>query len=263
MTGPQFELVNVSKTYGTSVALSDVSFALVAGRQTAILGPSGGGKSTVLRLVAGLEAPSAGSVLLNGRQLSLPGRILIPPHQRGLTMVFQDLALWPNLSVRENVRLGLSGNSLSLRQAHERVMESLKQCGIESLADRLPGQLSGGQQQRVALARAVAVRPAFLFLDEPFSGIDTLNKSRLLRMIGELARTTDLTVVLVSHDPLEARELCDYAVVLEAGRLAEMGCIAELFQSPKSEFLRAFRELRGGDETTPRPKEAAGNTDPA
>jgi ABC-type Fe3+/spermidine/putrescine transport system ATPase subunit len=254
MNGLQFELVNVSKSYGEVVALADVSFSLSAGEHTAILGSSGSGKSTVLRLLAGLETPSSGRLLLDAREISTPDRLLMPPHRRGVALVFQDLALWPNLSVRENVRLGLSGTSITARQSAERVHETLALCGIEALAGRLPGQLSGGQQQRVALARAIALRPRFLLLDEPFSGIDMVTKSRLLDEIGCIATRQDLTVVLVSHDPWEATVLCRRAIVFEHGRLQEQGPLHDLVQTPKSEILRMFRDhLRGWSNTGDKP----------
>ena len=156
-------------------------------------------------------------------------------------MVFQDLALWPNLSVIENVRLGLSGASLSRREAATRVEEALHRCGIESLANRLPNTLSGGEQQRIALARAMAPRPDFLFLDEPFAGLDLVTKTRLLSVIQALAKEQEFTIVLVTHDPLEATTLCLSAVVLNAGRVEASGPLDELLGSPKSELLKAFR----------------------
>ncbi len=156
-------------------------------------------------------------------------------------MVFQDLALWPNLSVVENVRLGLSGANLSRREAATRADEALHRCGIESLANRLPITLSGGQQQRVALARAIAPRPDFLFLDEPFAGLDLITKNRLLAEIQALASEQQFTIVLVTHDPLETTMLCLSAVVLDGGQVEATGHLDELLRSPKSELLKAFR----------------------
>src|SRR2546422_7723893 len=166
MTGSRFELRSVSKVYDGRTVLSEVSFTATAGEHTVILGPSGCGKSTLLRLLAGLDAPSAGQVLLDGNIVSEPDRILRPPHLRGVAMVFQDLALWPNLSVMDNVLLGLSGSRLAKREMQERAREALALCAVESLAQRKPGNISGGEQQRVALARALAVQPAYVLLDE-------------------------------------------------------------------------------------------------
>src|SRR5262249_4544290 len=156
------------------------------------------GKSTALRLLAGLELPSAGQVLLDGQAVSGPGKILVPPHRRGVALVFQDLALWPNLSVLDNVLLGLAGAGLSRPEARARAAAALPRCGIAPLATRRPGQTSGGQQQRVALARALAPRPKFLLLDEPFAGLDLVTRARLLREVAALAGERRLTVLLVT-----------------------------------------------------------------
>ncbi len=237
--GP-FELRDVSKLYDGQAALSKVTLTIEPGQHVAILGTSGCGKSTALRLLAGLDTPSAGEVLLNRTVISTAHTILMPPHLRGVSMVFQDLALWPNLSVIENVRLGLAGRSLSRREAATRAEEALQRCGIESLSNRLPNTLSGGQQQRVALARAIAPSPDFLFLDEPFAGLDLITKTRLLAEIQALAKEQEFTIVLVTHDPFEATALCLSAVVLDGGRVEAAGPFDELLRTPKSELLEAF-----------------------
>lgn len=237
--GP-FELRNVSKLYDGQAALCAVTFTIEPGQHVAILGTSGCGKSTALRILAGLDTPCEGEVLLNGTVVSTADTIRMPPHVRGVVMVFQDLALWPNLSVIENVRLGLSGASLSRRETVKRADEALHRCEIESLANRLPGTLSGGQQQRVALARAIAPGPDFLFLDEPFAGLDLITKNRLLAEIQALAKEQEFTIVLVTHDPLEATRLCLSAVVLDGGRVQATGPLDELLRSPKSELLEVF-----------------------
>jgi len=221
MTSNRFELLGVSKRYGQHTALSDVSLSLEAGTNAAIIGPSGCGKSTLLRLLAGLEAPTAGKILLDGGVASEPDRIVIPPHRRGIAMVFQDLALWPNLSALDNVLLGLSGANLSRRERQQRSREALNLCEVESFAARKPGQLSGGQQQRIALARAIAVQPTFLFLDEPFSGIDSDTKLAVISAIGALADCLQITVILVSHDPCDSALLCRRKIKLSEGRIAD------------------------------------------
>jgi ABC-type Fe3+/spermidine/putrescine transport system ATPase subunit len=246
MSACQFEFRSVSKTYDGYTALSEVSFTLTAGEHTVIVGPSGCGKSTLLRLLAGLDAPSAGQVLLDGSVVSEAHKVLRPPHLRGIAMVFQDLALWPNLSVMDNVLLGLSGARLTKKEARARASAALALCGIESLVDRKPGTLSGGQQQRVALARAIAVRPTYLLLDEPFSGLDLATKTNLLEEITALAVKQKLTVVLVTHDPREALTLCRSALVLENGHVEEAGTLQDLLCAPRSQTLRVFRDhLRG------------------
>ncbi len=242
--GP-FEFRSISKFYDGQSALSAVTFTIEPRQHVALLGPSGCGKSTALRLLAGLDTPSEGEVFLNGTVVSNAHTILMPPHLRGVSMVFQDLALWPNLSAIENVRLGLSGASLSRGEATTRAADALHRCGIESLSNRLPNTLSGGQQQRVALARAIAAGPDFLFLDEPFAGLDLITKTRLLAEIQALATEQQFTIVLVTHDPLEATTLCLSAVVLNDGRVEAAGPLDELLRSPKSEILKAFRSHAG------------------
>jgi ABC-type Fe3+/spermidine/putrescine transport system ATPase subunit len=156
-------------------------------------------------------------------------------------MVFQDLALWPNLSAVDNVLLGLSGTGLAKKDAEQRAREALALCAVESLAGRKPGALSGGEQQRVALARALAVQPSFLLLDEPFAGLDLVTKARLLEEIATLAAAQHVTVILVTHDPYEATTLCRSALVLDGGRVKESGTWTDLLGSPRSEILRVFR----------------------
>lgn len=246
MNSPCFELCSVSKFYDGHPVLSEVSFTIVAGQHSAILGSSGCGKSTLLRLLAGLDAPSSGRILLDGTVISETNAILMPPHCRSVAMVFQDLALWPNLSVMENVILGLSGAKLAKSRAFERAKEALALCGIETLSDRMPGHLSGGQQQRAALARAIAVRSDFLFLDEPFGGLDLVTRTALVAEISKLAEAQRFTIVLVTHDPQEATTLCRSAIVLNQGRVEESGSLNDLLHNPQSEILRVFGEyLRG------------------
>jgi ABC-type Fe3+/spermidine/putrescine transport system ATPase subunit len=242
MTAQGITFRSVSKSYGDHCALSQISVTLTPGEHTAILGPSACGKTTFLRLLAGLEAPSSGEIVSDSTVLASTFRILVPPHERKLAMVFQDLALWPNLTVLGNAMLGLSGRNGARNSANE----ALTLCGIASLADRKPGTLSGGQQQRVALARALAAEPSFLLLDEPFSGLDLVTKSQLLQDINSLAAKRGFTIVLVCHDPFEATTICQRALVLDQGRVVEQGSLSELLLAPQSEILKVFREhLRG------------------
>jgi ABC-type sulfate/molybdate transport systems ATPase subunit len=157
-------------------------------------------------------------------------------------LVFQDLALWPNLTVLENVELGLAGAGLSRRERRSQALSALRVCRIEELARRRPAQLSGGQQQRTALARALALRPKALLLDEPFSGLDIAIKGHLFTEIRRLREEFGATVILVSHDPLEATALCSYGAVIEEGRVIERGMFGDLLREPKSATLRAFVE---------------------
>jgi ABC-type Fe3+/spermidine/putrescine transport system ATPase subunit len=241
-----FELRAVSRRYGDFAALSEVSLRIEVGDRMAIIGPSGCGKSTILRLLAGIDAPTAGQILLNGAIVSEPERIILPPHRRGVAMVFQDLALWPNLSILANVKLGLSGQGLSKQEIHDRASEALALCKIEAVADRRPGAISGGQQQRAAVARALAGAPRFLFLDEPFSGLDLVTKASLLKDISRLVDARKVTLVLVTHDPPEALSLCRSAVVMENGQIERSGCLRDLLEEPQSELLRVFKRVSKG-----------------
>ena len=234
------ELKDVSRRYGSSQIFNGVSLEISAGEHLALLGPSGSGKSTLLRVIAGLDPPSSGEVWLSGELASSPGRIVLEPHERGLAMVFQDLALWPNLTALENVELGLAGAKLARVSRRERALAALERCGIVDLTNRRPAKLSGGQQQRVALARALAVQPQLLLLDEPFSGLDLANKVRLCGEIVGLCDRFEITLLVVAHDPLEALALCSSVAVLETGHIVEAGVFERVLQQPSSETLRTF-----------------------
>jgi len=225
---------------GGQLVLNGTDVDIAEGESVAFLGKSGCGKSTLLRIIAGLEIPERGEVLIAGQSATAGGRLQIAPHRRDVAMLFQDLALWPNLSVGGNVRLGLSGLRLSREQISSRVAEVIKLCGIEELADRQPGTLSGGQQQRVALARALAMQPKLLLLDEPFGGLDLLTKETIIREIDRLKSMLGFALVLVTHDPLEVRELCKSLAVLEDGRIADRGPFDEVAANAKSSLAQAI-----------------------
>lgn len=224
------EIQDLAKFHGDAAVFRDVSFSLPKGDRLAVLGASGSGKTTLVRLLAGLDVPSS-------------GKIARVPDIR-MAMVFQDLALWPNLTARDNVAFALSG--LPRVERHERALAALAACRVAELSGRKPGSLSVGQQQRVALARAIATRPHLLLLDEPFSNLDLLLKQELM---AEVARTADdlgAALVLVTHDPLEALGLARRALVLEDGRLAETGELRTLLHAPRSRLLKAFAGQIGG-----------------
>lgn len=243
MSGTTFEFEHVSRAFGAHLALSDVSLRIEPGRHTAVLGPSGCGKTTLLRLLAGLDAPSAGRITMNGKPASEPGRIFIPPHHRDLAMVFQDLALWPNLRVIDNVVLALSGAKLSRREVRSRAEESLARCAIADLSTRRPGELSGGQQQRVALARAIASRPGVLLLDEPFTALDVLTKAQILEQITGLARDVGFTILMVTHDPADAHSVCDAMIIMDNGRVTDKGPFDTLLERSDSRLLQRLRDM--------------------
>ena len=232
---------------GGAPVLEGVDFDVSEGGAVALLGSSGCGKSTLLRIIAGLEVPERGEVVISGRPATAGGRLLVPAHRRGVAMLFQDLALWPNLTVAANIRLGLSGLRLPGRQQRDRIDHALRLCGISELGDRRPGTLSGGQQQRAALARALAMQPKLLLLDEPFGGLDLLTKQAVIDQISELQRQLGFAMILVTHDCIEVHELCKSLAVLEGGRVTDRGGLdgpAASAQSPLGKrFLEALHRL--------------------
>jgi iron(III) transport system ATP-binding protein len=225
---------------GGRLVLDGAELEIMPGRSLALLGASGSGKSTLLRIIAGLEIPESGEVLVAGDPATAPGRLLMPPCQRGLAMLFQDLALWPNLSAQANVSLGLSKLRLPPKQLRDRATEALRMCGIEDLANRLPGTLSGGQQQRVALSRALAMRPKLLLLDEPFGGLDLVTKQSVVDELVRLKSELGLALLLVTHDSQEVHQACDSLAVLEGGRIAEQGRLEEVAANPQPVLARAL-----------------------
>lgn len=235
----------VSKNLGGCPVLREIDFAIASGGHLALLGPSGCGKTTLLHLLAGLDAPTGGRVSIQGRTVSETGRVIVPPHRRGIGMVFQDLALWPGLSALENVAAGMPPGGATRKARRAEAEKMLGLCGLTGLERRKPAQLSAGQQQRVALARALAVEPLLLLLDEPFTGLDLTVKEDLVCEITEMAGRFGATVVLVSHDPWEVTTLCSRAVVIEDGVVAEQGELAQLLKAPSSGTLRAVARHAG------------------
>ncbi len=250
---PLVRVENLAMQFGAEPIFRGVTFDIEVGAHLAVLGPSGCGKSTLLRLLAGLDAPSEGAIHIGARHVSAPGKVLVPAHERTIAMVFQDLALWPNLTALDNVLLGMSQVQASRREKRLEARDALKACGLESFEARRPSSLSSGQQQRVALARVLAVRPKLLLLDEPFSGLDIALKAQLFSEIQQLASSHAVTLVLVTHDPLEATALCANALVIEQGSVCESGNLLGLLRQPTSATLRAFLQqlpTRRHDEQT-------------
>lgn len=213
-------LHNVTKTLDQVRAVSDVSFAVPRGEAMALIGPSGSGKTTLLRLIAGLEEPDAGKIELDGCTASRPGMIK-PPHTRGIGMVFQRPALWPHLTVAQNVAFGLA--RWRGAEAKERTREVLHQVELAGKERRLPHQLSGGEAQRVALARALAPRPQILLLDEPLSNLDAELHAGMIELVRRMQLDADATMIFVSHDPSAAAKLCSRVVVLGRGKVLQAG----------------------------------------
>ncbi len=217
------ELVSVSKLYAEKKVLDDISLEIHAGERVVILGPSGCGKTTILRLIAGFIVPDTGSIAIAGELVSRTGRIIRPPEQRSLGMVFQDLALWPHLSVRGNIEFGLKCKGMPKTERDGRIQEILSLVGMSGYADRRPAELSGGQQQRVALSRALVLDPKVLLMDEPLSSLDLELNVRLRKEILRLQDKLGFTVVYVTHDRDEASDMATRVVVMRGGRIEHEG----------------------------------------
>jgi sulfate transport system ATP-binding protein len=225
----------VSKRFGAFTALDDVSIEVESGSLTALLGPSGSGKSTLLRVIAGLERPDAGRVLLEG--VDVTGT---PPQRRGVGFVFQHYAAFKHMTVHENVAFGLRVRRRPRAEIRERVGELLQLVQLEAFGDRYPAQLSGGQRQRMGLARALAVDPAVLLLDEPFGALDARVRKELRRWLRRLHDETHTTTLIVTHDQEEAMEVSDRIVLMNAGRVEQVGGPRELYEHPANEFVMGF-----------------------
>jgi ABC-type sugar transport system ATPase subunit len=212
-------VVDVTKRFGSRAVVDRASLEVATGETLVILGPSGCGKTTLLRLVAGLEVPDAGEIWLDGRQVARAGRSLVPPHRRGIGFVFQDLALWPHLTVRANLTFVMDSVGVAKSAWDERVERVLALMRIPALANRFPHQLSGGEQQRTALARAIVAEPRLLVLDEPFSSLDPDLRQSLRAELAALQRALAITTVYVTHDRDDARALADRVVAMSVGRM--------------------------------------------
>jgi len=210
---------NVAKRLRDHQALDNVSLDVMRGEALVVLGPSGSGKTTLLRLLAGLEIPDTGGIWLSGVQVSARGRILVPPHERRIGYVFQDLALWPHLTVHQHMDFVLGSLHVPRPDRASRIAEILTLVRIERLATRYPHELSGGEQQRVALARAFVGDPQLILMDEPFSSLDDELRARLREELAELQRSAQITTVYVTHDREDAR-LADRLVEIRAGRIS-------------------------------------------
>ena len=228
-------VVEVTKKFGDFVALDDVSVAIPEGSLTALLGPSGSGKSTLLRVIAGLEDPDNGQVLLGDDDVTHQ-----PARARGVGMVFQHYAAFKHMTVWENVAFGLKVRKRPKREIHDRVHELLELVQLEGLAKRYPAQLSGGQRQRMALARALAVDPEVLLLDEPFGALDARVRKELRAWLRRLHDEVHVTTIIVTHDQEEAMEVAGQIVVINQGRVEQVGTPRELYESPANEFVMSF-----------------------
>jgi putrescine transport system ATP-binding protein len=232
---PMLRLQSLSKRFGAYAALDDLSLDIYAGEFFALLGPSGCGKTTLLRLIAGFEAPNAGRVLLDGADLAP-----VPPYRRPVNMMFQNYALFPHLTVESNVAFGLRQEGLPKNEITGRVGEMLALVKLSDLGRRKPHALSGGQRQRVALARALVKRPRVLLLDEPMAALDKKLRGETQFELMELQRRLGLTFIIVTHDQSEAMTLADRIAVMDRGRIVQVAPPAEIYERPNSRWIADF-----------------------
>ena len=229
------ELRNISKYFDDVCALSSVDLSIVNGEFLTLLGPSGCGKTTILRLISGFEKPTSGHVFINGRQVND-----LPPEKRQVNTVFQNFALFPHMTVFDNVAFGLKMQKVGKAEINERVREILRTVHLEKLADRKPHQLSGGQQQRVALARAIVNNPVVLLLDEPFSALDFRLRQKMQLELKHLQRKLGITFVFVTHDQEEALAMSDRVVVMNQGHIEQMGTPQAVYEEPANMYVARF-----------------------
>src|SRR3954452_8597328 len=229
------QALNISKRFGDFVALDDVSIDVRSGRLTALLGPSGGGKSTLLRVIAGLDRADTGTVRIEDQDATS-----LPPQQRDVGFVFQHYAAFKHLRVYRNVAFGLEVRKRPKAEIRRRVTELLELVHLDQFADRLPAQLSGGQRQRMALARALAAEPKVLLLEEPFGALDAKVRKELRDWLRRLHDEVHVTTIFVTHDQEEAMEVAEQIVVMNEGRIEQVGSPRELYDSPANEFVMKF-----------------------
>jgi ABC-type Fe3+/spermidine/putrescine transport system ATPase subunit len=232
------EISNIEKTYDNAPLLQGVSFSVDSGETICLLGRSGSGKSTLLRIIAGLESAEGGQILWEGQDYSN-----VPVHQRGFGLMFQDYALFPHRTVEQNVAFGLLMQNSSQEETRERTRQMLALVHMESFASRKVTDLSGGEQQRIALARALAPRPKLLMLDEPLGALDKTLKHALLDELRDIIRTTQIPAIYVTHDQEEAYSIADRLVLLNSGRVEQVGSPEEVFRQPVSAWVADFLGL--------------------
>src|SRR6187431_2839448 len=232
---PAIRLTGLTKEFGTVTAVDHVDLEIAAGEFFSMLGPSGSGKTTVLRLIAGFEQPTSGTIELFGQDVTAKA-----PFDRDVNTVFQDYALFPHMSVLDNVAYGLRVRGVGRAERRERAMKALASVRLEQYAERKPAQLSGGQRQRVALARATVVQPKVLLLDEPLGALDLKLREQMQVELKEIQRSLGITFIFVTHDQEEALTLSDRIAVFSNGRIEQLGTPAEIYERPQSPFVADF-----------------------
>lgn len=236
----EVEIRGVTKSFDGTTALHPLNLTITSGSFTTLLGPSGCGKTTLLRLIAGLEQPDAGSIAIGGKVVCDIGkRIFLQPQQRDLGMVFQDFALWPHMTVYENVAFGLKARGRR-KETAEQVAEAIEAVRLKGFEKRYPHQLSGGQQQRVAFARAIAARSGLILFDEPLSALDALLRDEMRDELVQMVRKLGLTAVYVTHDQTEAMSMSDSIIVMQQGKVLQSGRPEEIYHYPDHHFAAQF-----------------------
>ena len=231
------QIRDIAKSYGDVTALAGVTFAAEKGEIIALLGPSGCGKTTLLNLIAGFFTPDRGDIHVDGRDLAS-----VPPHRRGMAMVFQSYALFPHMTVSDNVGFGLASRQMKKREREPLIREALASVRLSDYGDRYPSALSGGQQQRVALARALVLRPSLLLMDEPLSNLDTLLRKTMREEVRDMIKHTGVTAILVTHDQEEALAVADRILLMNAGCIEQAGAPEEIYERPRTVFGARFME---------------------
>ena len=236
----KISLHNISKSFGKKEVITDLSLEMEDGKFTTLLGSSGCGKTTLLRMIAGLETPDSGEILFDGEPVfSVEKNINAPPEKRNLSFVFQDFALWPHMTVFENVAFGLRARKQK-ESLKERVQEALDAVKLSDLAGRYPHELSGGQQQRVAFARAIIIKPQCILFDEPLSALDAQLRESMRLEIKQMTSKLNMTSVFVTHDQSEAMSMSDYIVVMNGGKIEQYGTPQEIYERPATKFVAEF-----------------------
>ena len=230
----EIRLQEITKAFGEKRVIAPTTFTIPSGKFTTLLGPSGCGKTTLLRMIAGLETPDTGEIWFDDRCVfSAANRVNLPPEKRGLGFVFQDFALWPHMTVFENVAFGLRAQKRA-EHLKENVMEALRRVHLEDLAQRYPHQLSGGQQQRVAFARAIVIKPSCILFDEPLSALDALLREEMRHELKDLVSALGFTSVFVTHDQTEAMSMSDKIAVLHNGVVEQYATPEEIYHHPST-----------------------------
>jgi len=233
------KLKNVTHFYGDKQSLHDLTLSVEANRLTCLLGGSGSGKTTILRLIAGLEKPAGGEIIIDSITVTKNKQIIIPPQKRNLGFIFQDLALWPHFTVYKNISFGLEERKE--KNVRNKTFEMLNFFGLREFAEKFPHQLSGGQKQLVAISRALVLEPKILLMDEPLANLDVKLKRKILEHIKNLRERFDLTIVYVTHDHQEAFAISDKIVVLNEGKIEDSGNV-EKIKNSNNEFVKYFLE---------------------